>query len=35
MATVAVVVLLGVAAFGQLIEPWFTALGVRITSTGR
>jgi hypothetical protein len=32
MATIALVVLMGVSAFGQVIAPWFTALAGRITT---
>lgn len=35
IATIAVIVLLGVATFGQLIEPWFSSLAGHITTTGR
>ena len=34
IATVAVVVLIGVASFGQLIRPWFEALAGHITTVG-
>jgi Flp pilus assembly pilin Flp len=34
IATIAVVVLLGVTSFGQQIEPWFAQLAGRITTTG-
>jgi Flp pilus assembly pilin Flp len=34
IATIAVVVLLGVTAFGHQIEPWFAQLAVRITTVG-
>ena len=34
IATIAVVVLLGVTAFGTQIEPWFRMLAGRITTTG-
>ena len=34
IATIAVVVLLGVTSFGQQIEPWFAQLAARITTTG-
>jgi hypothetical protein len=32
MATIAVIVLIGVAAFGQVITPWFVTLAGRITT---
>jgi Flp pilus assembly pilin Flp len=34
IATIVVVVLLGIASFGQLIEPWFALLAGRITTVG-
>jgi Flp pilus assembly pilin Flp len=34
IATIAVVVLIGIAAFGAQIEPWFAQLAGRITTTG-
>jgi hypothetical protein len=34
IATIVIVVLLGVAKFGSLIEPWFAALAGRITTVG-
>jgi Flp pilus assembly pilin Flp len=34
MATIAIVVLLGVTQFGHLIEPWFAALAGKITTIG-
>jgi Flp pilus assembly pilin Flp len=34
MATIAIVVLLGVSAFGNQIEPWFQNLAARITTVG-
>jgi Flp pilus assembly pilin Flp len=34
IATIAVVVLLGTAAFGNHISPWFALLAGRITTTG-
>lgn len=34
IATIAVVVLVGIMAFGQQIEPWFRQLAGRITTTG-
>jgi Flp pilus assembly pilin Flp len=34
IASIAVVVLIGVAKFGTLIEPWFAALAGRITTVG-
>jgi Flp pilus assembly pilin Flp len=34
VATVAIVVLLGTAAFGSAITSWFTRLPARITTTG-
>jgi Flp pilus assembly pilin Flp len=34
IATIAVVVLLGVAAFGHQIEPWFAQLAGHITTVG-
>jgi Flp pilus assembly pilin Flp len=34
IATIAVVVLIGVAAFGAQIKPWFAQLAGRITTTG-
>jgi Flp pilus assembly pilin Flp len=34
IASIAVVVLLGVNAFGQSVQPWFGALAGRITTTG-
>jgi Flp pilus assembly pilin Flp len=34
IATIAVVVLLGVTAFGHQIEPWLAQLGGRITTLG-
>jgi Flp pilus assembly pilin Flp len=35
IATIAVVVLLAVNAFGQEVMPWFQHLAGRITTTGR
>jgi pilus assembly protein Flp/PilA len=34
VATVAIVVLLGTAAFGTAVTTWFTGLPARITTTG-
>jgi cation transport ATPase len=34
IATIVVVVLLGIAAFGQLIEPWFATFAGRIITLG-
>ena len=34
IATIAIVVLVAVAAFGNQIEPWFQSLAGRITTTG-
>jgi Flp pilus assembly pilin Flp len=34
IATIAIVVLVGITAFGQQIEPWFQQLAGRITTTG-
>jgi Flp pilus assembly pilin Flp len=34
IATIVIVVLLGVSAFGHLIEPWFLNLAGHITTTG-
>jgi Flp pilus assembly pilin Flp len=34
IATIVIVVLLGVASFGRLIEPWFASLAGRITTIG-
>ena len=34
VATIAIIVLMGVASFGERIEPWFAALASRITTTG-
>ena len=34
IATIAVVVLIGIATFGAQIEPWFAQLAGRITTTG-
>jgi Flp pilus assembly pilin Flp len=34
LATIAVVVLIGITTFGNQIEPWFRALAGRITTTG-
>jgi Flp pilus assembly pilin Flp len=34
VGTIVVVVLLGVAKFGSLIEPWFAALAGHITTVG-
>jgi Flp pilus assembly pilin Flp len=34
IATIAVVVLIGITAFGAQIEPWFAQLAGRITTTG-
>ena len=34
IATIALVVLIGVMTFGQLIEPWFRGLAGRITTVG-
>jgi Flp pilus assembly pilin Flp len=34
IATIAMVVLLGVAAFGQQVEPWFRQLAGHITTVG-
>jgi hypothetical protein len=33
LATIALVVLMGVTAFGQVIAPWFNALATRITTS--
>ena len=34
IATVAIVVLIGTAAFGAQIRPWFESLAARITTVG-
>jgi Flp pilus assembly pilin Flp len=34
IASIAVVILMGTAAFGQQIEPWFQSLAGHITTTG-
>jgi Flp pilus assembly pilin Flp len=34
IATIAMVVLLGVATFGQQVEPWFRQLAGHITTVG-
>jgi Flp pilus assembly pilin Flp len=34
IATIAVVVLIGIATFGRQIEPWFRVLAGRITTVG-
>jgi Flp pilus assembly pilin Flp len=34
VATIAVIILLGVTAFGHQIEPWFAQLAGRITAIG-
>jgi Flp pilus assembly pilin Flp len=34
IATIALVILVGVAAFGNVIRPWFEALAARITTVG-
>ena len=34
IATIAVVVLLGVTTFGKQIEPWFASLASHITTVG-
>jgi Flp pilus assembly pilin Flp len=34
IATIALIVLIGVTAFGNQIRPWFDQLAVRITSIG-
>ncbi len=34
IATIAIIVLIGVTRFGSLIEPWFAALAGRITTLG-
>ena len=34
IATIAIVVLIGIMAFGAQIEPWFAHLAGRITTTG-
>ena len=34
IASIVIVVLLGVSAFGQQIEPWFASLAGRITTVG-
>ncbi|MBV8719954.1 MAG: Flp family type IVb pilin [Chloroflexi bacterium] len=34
VAVIAIVVLLGVTAFGSLIEPWFQHLATKITTVG-
>ena len=35
IVTIAIVVLVGITAFGNLIEPWFTSLAERITTVGK
>lgn len=35
IVTIVIVVLLGIMAFGNLIEPWFASLASRITTVGR
>jgi Flp pilus assembly pilin Flp len=32
MATIAIIVLMGITAFGQVITPWFASLAGRITT---
>ena len=34
IVSIAVVVLLGIAKFGTVIEPWFVALAGRLTTVG-
>jgi Flp pilus assembly pilin Flp len=34
IATIAIVVLLGIAKFGSVIEPWFASLAGHITTVG-
>jgi len=34
IATIAIIVLVGVSAFGHLIEPWFAGLASHITTVG-
>jgi pilus assembly protein Flp/PilA len=34
IATIAVVVLIGITAFGNQIQPWFASLAGRITTVG-
>jgi Flp pilus assembly pilin Flp len=34
LATIALVVLVGVLRFGQVLEPWFVQLAGRIVTTG-
>ncbi len=34
IALIAVIVLVGVSAFGSQIEPWFVVLAARVTTTG-
>ena len=34
IATIAVVVLVGVMSFGQMVEPWFRGLAGHITTVG-
>ena len=34
VATIAIIVLMAIASFGQRIEPWFAALASRITAAG-
>ena len=34
IATIVLVVLLAIMAFGHLIEPWFAGLAGRVTTTG-
>jgi Flp pilus assembly pilin Flp len=34
IATIALIILLAIATFGHLLEPWFAGLAGRITTTG-
>jgi Flp pilus assembly pilin Flp len=34
IATIVVIVLVGIAAFGGTVEPWFNSLAGRITTAG-
>ena len=34
IATIAIVVLVGISAFGYLIQPWFISLASRVTTVG-
>jgi Flp pilus assembly pilin Flp len=34
IATIAIIVLIGIARFGDLVVPWLMALASRITTTG-